>query len=85
MILAMPSYSNQRSTDHVHKSLPSFGINAFVLGGSLDESISNIKGVWCIYFNYISHRNLYANSESPDYTPRSYASDMGLHCFAKGI
>ena len=44
---------------HLHKSLPSFGIKAFVPGGSLklDESISNFKGAWCIYFYFISYRN----------------------------
>ena len=36
----------------------------------LDESISNFKCVWCIYFYFISYRNKYlsANSENPDHT-----------------
>ena len=31
-------------------------------------------------FYSISNRFLFANSEDPDQTPRSAASDLGLHC-----
>ena len=58
MILAMPSYQTiKRSTDHLHKSLPSFGINAFVPGGSLKIGRVYFKGAWCFYFYFISYRN----------------------------
>ena len=48
----------------------------------LDESIYNFRGGWCtfsflFYFEYIF---LLANREDPDQTPRSTASDLGLHC-----
>ena len=49
----------------------------------VDASISNFRGVWCtfsifiLYFEYIF---LLANSEDLDQTPRSVASDLGLHC-----
>ena len=49
----------KRNTDHLHKSLPSFGINAFVPGESLKigRVYFNFKGAWCIYFYFISYRN----------------------------
>ena len=48
----------------------------------LDESICKIRDVLCsfsflFYFEYIL---LLANSEDPDQTPRSAASDLGQHC-----
>ena len=48
----------------------------------MDESISSFKGVWCTFsflfcFEWIF---LLANSEDPEQTPRSAASDLGLHC-----
>ena len=53
----------------------------------MDESISNFKGAWCIYFYCISYRNtyLYAKSENPDHTSCSYASDLGLNCLPMSI
>ena len=47
----------------------------------LDRSISYIKGIWLVFiiiiFVEISEFN--ANSVDPDQTPRSVASDLGLH------
>ena len=49
---------------------------------SLDRSIFYRRGVWLviiiIMFVEIPERN--ANSVDPDQTPRSVASDLGLHC-----
>ena len=49
---------------------------------SLDEPISIIRNVWLVFlslfFIYIPVLN--ANSVDPDQTPRSAASDLGLHC-----
>ena len=47
----------------------------------LDESISNFSAILCIfqlifYFLYF----LFAKSVDSDQTPRSEASDLGLHC-----
>ena len=37
-----------------------------------------------MWFRYYEGKmvELFANSEDPDQTPRSVASDLGLHCFA---
>ena len=62
-------------------------LNPHLLSGpihpyQLDESTASFRGVWCtfsfyFYFEYIF---LLANSEDPDQTPHSVASDLGLHC-----
>ena len=62
----------------INPHLPSGPVHPY----QLDESISKFRGVWCtfsflFYFEYIF---LLANSEEPDQTPRSAASDLGLHC-----
>ena len=44
----------------------------------LDESIFHLRDVWCIFFFFIIF--LWAKSVDPDQTPRSAASDLGLHC-----
>ena len=48
----------------------------------LDESISNFRCVWCTFsfLFYLRKIFLLANSEDPDQTPHSVASDLGLHC-----
>ena len=47
----------------------------------LDESISVIRDVWLVSFitMFIYMPVLNANSVDPDQTPRSAASDLGLH------
>ena len=48
----------------------------------LDESIFNFGGVWCTFSFFFFLLELIfrlANSEDPDQTPRSAASDLGLH------
>ena len=49
---------------------------------SLDRSISNTRGVWLVYLLpcFIEIPVFNANSVDPDQTPRSAASDLGLHC-----
>ena len=61
-----------------HNYLP----NGLVHPYQLDESISNFRGVWCpfSFLFYFEQIFLLANSEDPDPTPRSAASDLGLHC-----
>ena len=51
----------------------------------LDESISRFKGVWCIFlfWFYFLYNFLWANSVDPKKTPRSVASDKGLHCLPR--
>ena len=44
----------------------------------LDLLISNIRGVWLVCFIKLPVFN--ANSVDPDKTPRSAASNLGLHC-----
>ena len=48
----------------------------------LDESMSNFRGVWCTFsfVFYCQWKFLLVNSEDADQTPRSTASDLGLHC-----
>ena len=42
--------------------------------------MSNFRGVWCTFFFFFFWKFLLANSEDPYQTPRSVATDMGLHC-----
>ena len=48
------------------------------------ESISNIRCVWLVFITSLSYiveiSECNANSADPDQTPRSAASDLGLHC-----
>ena len=54
---------------------------------SPDWSISNIRGVWLVLllscFKQIPVFN--ANNVDPDQTPRSAASDLGLHCLPMSL
>ena len=71
----------------VFRGLRPCGFNPHLPSGlfhpyQLDGSILNFRGVWCTFsflfdFKYIF---LLANSEDPDQTPHSAASDLGLHC-----
>ena len=50
---------------------------------SLGRSISDISGVWLGFIITMFYRKacyLNANTVDPDQTPRSAASDRGLHC-----
>ena len=49
---------------------------------SFDRSISNRRGVWLDLIIKIFNGNscIKCNSVGPDQTPRSAASDLGLHC-----
>ena len=49
---------------------------------SLDESISSRKVVWLVFIVsiFVDISELKANSIDPHQTPRSAASDLGLHC-----
>ena len=51
---------------------------------TLNQSISNKKGVRLafIFPRFIQDPVHIANSEDPDQTPRSAASDLGLHCLS---
>ena len=64
------------------------GFNPYMPSGlfylnSLDRFISYIGGVWLVFnitmFSGVSELN--ATSVDPYQTPRSVASDLGLHCF----
>ena len=47
---------------------------------SLDRSIPYIKGAWFLSLScFVKNSELNANSVDPDQTPRSAASDLGLH------
>ena len=67
----------------------SIRVNPFMLGGylkSLDRSISSRMVFWLVLFSCfveISERN--ANIVDPDQTPRSEASDQGLHCLSVSL
>ena len=61
----------------INAHLPSGHVHTY----QLEESISNLRGVWCtfsllFYFEWIF---LLANSEDPDQTPHNAASDLGLN------
>ena len=53
----------------------------------LNVSISKFRGVWCIFlfWFFLKYNFLLANSVVPDQTPRSAASDLGLHCLPMSI
>ena len=38
-----------------------------------------------LFLVYFLKKYLYANSENPEHTSRSYASDLGLHCLPMSI
>ena len=69
-------------------------INPFIQNGlfylnSLDQPISNIKGIWLFFiitrFQVIKIPVFNANSVDPDQTRRSAASDLGLHCLPMSL
>ena len=49
---------------------------------TLDSFICYIRGVWLVFIIscFVEISELNANSVDPDQTPRSAASDLGLHC-----
>ena len=51
---------------------------------SLYQSISSLRGVWSVLIitMFIEMPVVNANSVDPDQTPRSAASDLGLHCLS---
>ena len=54
---------------------------------SLDRSISYIRGVWLVLLLslFVEISELSANSVDPDQTPRSAASDLGIHCLPMSL
>ena len=55
---------------------------------TLDRSISVRKGVMLVYLLlpcFIEIPVFHANSEDPDQTPPSAASDLGLHCLSMSL
>ena len=63
-----------------------FAFNLFMPAGlfylhSLDRSISSIRGIWCCTEISVFK----ANSVHFDQTPRSAASDLGLHCLLMSL
>ena len=68
-----------------------FTDNPFIPSGfiylySLDRFISNKRGVWLVFNISMFYRNFCkANSVGPDQTPRSAASDLGLHCLPMSL
>ena len=54
---------------------------------SLDRSISNRGAVWLVFIiiMFIEIPVLKTNGTDPDQTPRSAASDMGLHCLSMSL
>ena len=69
-------------------------LNPFMPSGlfylnSLDRSISYIKGSWLVFFLllscFVEMSEPNANSADPNQTPRSVASDLGLHCLAMSL
>ena len=66
-------------TECINPNMPSGFVHPF----QLDESISNSRGVWFIFF-FFSFLFLIeirlANSGDPDQMPLSATSDLGLHC-----
>ena len=52
----------------------------------LERFISNRRGVWLVCIITIFYRNVFkANSVDPDQTPRSAASDLGIHCLPMSL
>ena len=71
------------------KHLPVYPVilTPFMPGGlfyrnCLNQSISSLRvsGQFLLLQCFIGMRVFHANSENPDQTPRSAASDLGLHC-----
>ena len=62
--------------------------NGFFYRHSSDRSIFIMRGVWLVFIITMFYRNSYtktANSVDSDQTPRSVASDLGLHCLPLSI
>ena len=67
-------------------------LNPFMPSGlfyhnSLDRSISYIRDVWLVFTAIVFCRNFLTHVKSidPDQTPRSTASDLGLHCLPMSL
>ena len=59
--------------------------SGFFYFNSLTRFISYIRGVWLVFLLiscFVEVCELNANSVDPDQTPRSAASDLGLHCLS---
>ena len=56
-------------------------LSGFFYYNSLDKFISYIKGVWLVFtiVMFIEISEINANSVDPYQTPRTVASDLGLH------
>ena len=65
---------------HVTAHLNPFMSSRCSYFSSLDKFISYIIGVWLVFIIVMFYRNNNANNVDPDQTPRSAASDLGLHC-----
>ena len=54
---------------------------------SLDGFIFNIRDVWLVFITvmFCKKYELNADSVDPDQTPRSAASDLGLHCLSMSL
>ena len=75
--------SEKGSTLRMFFSLTSFIASGFFYLNSLDLFISSKRGVWLVFtitMFYKKNHEFNANSADPDQTPRSVASDLGLHC-----
>ena len=57
-----------------------FKPNGISHSNQLDPSISVLRDVGCFFHLFSNFNILLANSGNPDQTPRSAASDLGLHC-----
>ena len=55
--------------------------SGFVYFNSLDRFIFYMRGAWLVFILscFVEISELNANSVDPDQTPRSAASDLGLH------
>ena len=71
-------------------SLQTVFLNLYLPNGlshpyQLDESILHLRGVWCnfSFLSYFWWKFMLANSVDLDQTPRSAATDLGLHCLPR--
>ena len=67
---------------HVLGHFNPFIPNGLVYSNTLEQSISNRRGVWLVLLLpcFIEISVLNANSVNSDQMPHSVASDLGLHC-----
>ena len=77
--------NNERQAKHINPFMP----NGLFYLHSSNRPISNIRGVWLVVFFlspcFIEIPVFNANSVDPDQTPRSAASDLGLHCLLMSL